>query len=78
MTRFRNWPIEQQEIGRTSFGGGLSNWLLREFVQDRHWMSEEEFLNGLSLSQASWGSLFRRRYSSSCWLPCLAPLPSIH
>jgi chromate transporter len=36
----------------TSFGGGLSGWLLREFVQDRHWISEEEFLNGLALSQA--------------------------
>jgi len=39
-------------IGLTSFGGGLSGWLLREFVQDRNWISEEEFLNGLSLSQA--------------------------
>jgi len=39
-------------IGLTSFGGGLSGWLYREFVQDRKWMSEEEFLNGLSLSQA--------------------------
>jgi chromate transporter len=39
-------------IGLTSFGGGLSGWFLREFVQDRHWMTEEEFLNGLSISQA--------------------------
>ena len=39
-------------IGLTSFGGGLSGWLMREFVQDRHWMSEEEFLNGLAISQA--------------------------
>ena len=39
-------------IGLTSFGGGLSGWLLREFVQDRAWVTEEEFLNGLSLSQA--------------------------
>lgn len=39
-------------IGLTSFGGGLSGWLYREFVQDRNWMSEEEFLNGLALSQA--------------------------
>ncbi|MBO1114048.1 chromate transporter [Bordetella petrii] len=39
-------------IGLTSFGGGLSGWLFREFVQTRGWMSEEEFLNGLSLSQA--------------------------
>ena len=39
-------------IGLTSFGGGLSGWLLREFVRDRAWIGEEEFLNGLSLSQA--------------------------
>jgi chromate transporter len=39
-------------IGLTSFGGGLSGWLLREFVQDRAWMTEEEFLNGLSLAQS--------------------------
>ena len=39
-------------IGLTSFGGGLSGWFLREFVRDRKWMTEEEFLNGLSLSQA--------------------------
>ncbi|WP_409932415.1 chromate transporter [Paraburkholderia sp. BCC1886] len=39
-------------IGLTSFGGGLSGWFLREFVQDRQWLTEEEFLNGLALSQA--------------------------
>ena len=39
-------------IGLTSFGGGLSGWLLREFVQDRRLIGEEEFLNGLALSQA--------------------------
>lgn len=39
-------------IGLTSFGGGLSGWLLREFVQDRDWISEEAFLNGLAISQA--------------------------
>jgi len=39
-------------IGLTSFGGGLSGWLLREFVQDRAWISEEDFLNGLAISQA--------------------------
>lgn len=39
-------------IGLTSFGGGLSGWLLRDFVQRRGWLSEEEFLNGLSISQA--------------------------
>ncbi|WP_143809031.1 chromate transporter [Paraburkholderia susongensis] len=39
-------------IGLTSFGGGLSGWFMREFVHDRHWISEDEFLNGLALSQA--------------------------
>jgi len=39
-------------IGLTSFGGGLSGWLLREFVQDQGWLTEEEFLNGLAISQA--------------------------
>lgn len=39
-------------IGLTSFGGGLSGWFMREFVQDKQWMSEDEFLNGLALSQA--------------------------
>ncbi len=39
-------------IGLTSFGGGLSGWLLREFVQRRGWLGEEEFLSGLALAQA--------------------------
>ncbi len=39
-------------IALTSFGGGLSGWLLREFVTERKWISEEEFLNGLAISQA--------------------------
>lgn len=39
-------------IGLTSFGGGLSGWVLREFVQRRHWLNEEEFLSGLALAQA--------------------------
>jgi len=39
-------------VGLTSFGGGTSGWLLIEFVQRRPWMTEEEFFNGLSISQA--------------------------
>ena len=39
-------------IGLTSFGGGLSGWMLREFVQRRAWLDEEEFLSGLALAQA--------------------------
>lgn len=40
------------KIGLTSFGGGLSGWMLREFVQNRRWISEADFLNGLALAQA--------------------------
>jgi chromate transporter len=40
------------KIGLTSFGGGLSGWMLREFVQARRWLSEPEFLSGLALAQA--------------------------
>ncbi len=43
---------EFSRIGLTSFGGGVSGWLLRVFVRDHAWISEEEFLNGLSLAQA--------------------------
>ena len=39
-------------IGLTSFGGGMSGWMLREFVQRRGWVDEEEFLSGLALAQA--------------------------
>jgi chromate transporter len=39
-------------IGMTSFGGGLSGWMMREFVHQRRWISEDEFLSGLALSQA--------------------------
>ena len=39
-------------IGLTSFGGGLSGWMLREFVEDRKWLTEEAFINGLAISQA--------------------------
>ena len=39
-------------IGLSSFGGGLSGWLLRELVQRRRWLDEEEFLSGLALAQA--------------------------
>lgn len=40
------------KIGLTSFGGGLSGWMLREFVQNRRWISEGDFLDGLALAQA--------------------------
>jgi chromate transporter len=39
-------------IALTSFGGGLSGWFMREFVDRRRLISRDEFLNGLALSQA--------------------------
>ena len=38
-------------IGLTSFGGGLSAWMMRIIVHERAWMTETEFLTGLSLCQ---------------------------
>ena len=38
-------------VGLTSFGGGLSGWMLRLVVNERHWMTEADFLNGLALCQ---------------------------
>jgi chromate transporter len=38
-------------IGLTSFGGGLSAWIYREVVDRRRWLTEDEFLAGLTLAQ---------------------------
>ena len=40
------------KVGLTSFGGGLSGWMMREFVQQRRWLSESDFLSGLALAQS--------------------------
>ena len=40
------------QIGLTSFGGGLSGWMHRDFVGRRRWMSEADFLSGLAMAQA--------------------------
>ena len=40
------------KISLSSFGGGLSGWMLRELVHDRKWLSEDDFMAGLSLAQA--------------------------
>ncbi len=40
------------KLGLTSFGGGLSGWIMHEFVRVTRWMSEDEFLTGLAMSQA--------------------------
>lgn len=48
------WAIFQafSRIGLTSFGGGLSGWMMREFVLKRAWITEDEFLSGLALAQS--------------------------
>jgi chromate transporter len=38
-------------IGLTSFGGGISAWIYRDVVDRRQWLSEPEFLAGLTLAQ---------------------------
>jgi chromate transporter len=40
------------KAGLCAVGGGLSGWMMREFVQNRGWLSEREFLSGLALAQA--------------------------
>ena len=37
-------------VGLFSFGGGLSDWIYREVVTLRGWMSDGDFLSGLALS----------------------------
>ncbi len=39
-------------VGATSFGGGLTGYLRRMLVDERRWLTEEEFLHGLSVAQA--------------------------
>lgn len=39
-------------VGVTSFGGGLTGWMMHECVRRRRWISEDEFLSGLAMSQA--------------------------
>lgn len=38
-------------VGLFSFGGGLSGWIYREVVSLRGWMSDDDFMSGLALSQ---------------------------
>ena len=38
-------------VGMASFGGSSAAWLYREIVKNRRWLSEEEFLSALTLSQ---------------------------
>ena len=38
-------------IGLSSFGGGLTAWARLEVVQQRAWLTDEQFLSGYALSQ---------------------------
>ena len=40
------------KLGLTSFGGGLTGWMMQECVRRRRWLTEDEFLTGLAMAQA--------------------------
>lgn len=39
------------KIGSLSFGGGLSGWVHREFVQQHRWITDDEFAANLAVAQ---------------------------
>ena len=39
-------------IGATSFGGGLTSWMMRVVIEERRWMTTDDFLTGLAMCQA--------------------------
>jgi chromate transporter len=39
-------------IGTTAFGGGIAGWMMREIVDRRGWMTADDFLTGMAMSQA--------------------------
>ncbi len=39
-------------VGATSFGGGLTGYIRRTLVEDRRWLTDDEFLEGFSVAQA--------------------------
>jgi chromate transporter len=39
------------QLGGLSFGGGVTGWAYREIVERRRWLTPQEFLSGLTLSQ---------------------------
>lgn len=43
--------LGMQQVALSSFGGGLSAWSERIVVEDRHWMSKEEFITGLTVAR---------------------------
>ncbi len=38
-------------LGASSFGGGMTGWTHREIVERRRWLSDEEFLQTLTIAQ---------------------------
>ena len=49
---FRGLFLAFAKLGLTSFGGGLTGWMMQECVRNRRWVSEDEFLTGLAMAQA--------------------------
>ena len=43
-------------LGATSFGGGTAAWTHREIVEHRQWLSEEQFLQALTVAQVMPGA----------------------
>lgn len=39
------------KLGMISFGGGLSGWIVQEVADRRRWMTEDQLLAGLAISQ---------------------------
>jgi chromate transporter len=39
------------KIGATSFGGGISGWMYRDFVDRYRFLNEDEFMSALTISQ---------------------------
>ena len=43
--------LGMQQVALSSFGGGLSAWSQRIVVEQRQWMSQEEFITGLTVAR---------------------------
>ncbi len=43
--------VGMQQVALSSFGGGLSAWSERIVVEERQWMSKEEFMTGLTVAR---------------------------
>ena len=43
--------LGMQQVALSSFGGGLSAWSERIVVEERQWMSKEEFVTGLTVAR---------------------------